>query len=73
MRRLAAQGFTALKHTRWCFLKRPKNLTSDQRRKLKDVLQYNLRIVRPICTGRLSRGFEVSLSSLGFSTAGASA
>lgn len=35
-----------LKKTRWCFLKRPENLTPTQRTKLKDVLRYNLRSVR---------------------------
>jgi len=35
-----------LKHTRWCFLKRPENLTDTQHDKLTDVLRYNLRSVR---------------------------
>lgn len=56
-RKLAAQGFTALKHTRWCFLKRPKNLTPGQRRKLKDVLQYNLRTVRAYLHREALEGF----------------
>ena len=35
-----------LKHTRFCFLKRPENLTANQDVKLRDVLQYDLRSVR---------------------------
>ena len=35
-----------LKHTRWCLLKRPKNLTKGQRGRLRDLLKLNLRIVR---------------------------
>lgn len=35
-----------LKHSRWCFLKRPENLTDPQSIKLKDLLACNLRTVR---------------------------
>jgi transposase len=35
-----------LKHSRWCFLKNPKNLTDDQKVKLKDLLQCNLKTIR---------------------------
>lgn len=35
-----------LKHSRWCLLKRPRNLTKKQRTKLADLLRYNLRTVR---------------------------
>jgi len=35
-----------LKHTRWCLLKRPKNLTPKQRGRLRELLKLNLRIVR---------------------------
>jgi transposase len=35
-----------LKHTRWCLLKRPKNLTKTQRGRLRELLTMNLRIVR---------------------------
>lgn len=46
-RELAAKGFEpVLKHTRWCFLKREENLTKNQKLKLDDVLQYDLRSVR---------------------------
>ena len=46
-RELARRGYEpVLKHTRWCFLKRKENLTIDQKHKLKEVLQYDLRSVR---------------------------
>jgi transposase len=46
-RELARRGYEpVLKHTRWCFLKRKENLTIDQKQKLKEVLQYDLRSVR---------------------------
>ena len=46
-KQMAADGYVPiLKRTRWCFLKRPTNLTSNQAAKLADVLQYNLRTVR---------------------------
>jgi transposase len=35
-----------LKHSRWCLLKRPKNLTDKQGIKLKSLLQCNLRTIR---------------------------
>jgi transposase len=35
-----------LKDTRWCLLKRPKNLTKGQRGRLRELLRLNLRIVR---------------------------
>lgn len=37
---------TILKHTKYCFLKRPENLTEKQELKLDDVLQYRLKSVR---------------------------
>jgi len=46
-RELKRRGFEPiLKWTRWCFLKRPKNLTDTQSSKLTDVLEYDLRTVR---------------------------
>lgn len=36
----------ALKHTRWCFLKREENLTDKQRLKLTDVLKFDMKSVR---------------------------
>jgi transposase len=35
-----------LKRSRWCFLKRRENLTPGQRRRLRDVLRYDLKTVR---------------------------
>lgn len=44
---MASKGFEpVLKKSRWCFLKREKNLTKAQHLKLTDVLQYDLRTVR---------------------------
>jgi transposase len=46
-RELKTRGFEPiLKRTRWCFLKRPENLTDNQAQKLTDVLAYDLRSVR---------------------------
>jgi len=46
-KRLKADGYEpVLKHSRWCLLKRPKNLTEGQAVKLKELLEYNLRAVR---------------------------
>ena len=46
-RQLIRDGFEpVLKKSRWCLLKRPKNLTDSQRIKLRDVLRYNLKSVR---------------------------
>jgi len=35
-----------LKHSRWCLLKRPENLTEKQTVKLSELLKYNLKSVR---------------------------
>jgi transposase len=44
---LHRQGYEpVLSHSRYCFLKRPENLSKNQRLKLNDVLQYNLKTVR---------------------------
>ena len=45
-RRLKADGNEVLKKTRWCWLKRKRNLTSNQRFRLRDLLQLNLKTVR---------------------------
>jgi transposase len=46
-RRLVQDGYEpVLKKSRWCLLKRPGNLTDNQRVKLRDVLRYNLASVR---------------------------
>jgi len=47
VKRLKQDGFKpVLKHSRWCLLKRPANLTDRQTVKLKELLGYNLRAVR---------------------------
>lgn len=46
-RRLKADGYEhVLKHSRWCLLKRPENLTDKQTVKLSEVLRYNLQTTR---------------------------
>lgn len=46
-RQMAADGYEPiLKHSRWCLLKRPENLTEKQNVKLAELLRYNLRTVR---------------------------
>lgn len=46
-RRMVRDGYEpVLKKTRWCVLKRRKNLTSNQRGRLKELLKYNLKTVR---------------------------
>lgn len=46
-RRMAADGYEPLlKKSRWCLLKRPENLTRNQKVKLRDLLRYNLQSVR---------------------------
>jgi len=46
-KRLQRDGYEpVLKRSRWCFLKRPANLTEKQTVKLSELLRYNLRTVR---------------------------
>src|ERR1051325_11097009 len=46
-RNLERDGYEpVLKHSRWCLLKRPTNLTSAQTVKLSELLKYNLQSVR---------------------------
>ena len=46
-KRLKRDGYEpVLKRSRWCFLKRPANLTEKQTVKLKELLRYNLKPVR---------------------------
>jgi transposase len=46
-RQMKEDGYEpVLKHSRWCLLKRPENLTEKQTVKLSELLQYNLRSVR---------------------------
>ncbi len=48
VKRLRQEGYDeeVLKHTKYCLLKNPENLTSKQRLKLEDVLAYDLKSVR---------------------------
>jgi transposase len=46
-KRLKRDGYKpVLKHSRWCLLKNPENLTEQQDAKLSDLLGYNLKTVR---------------------------
>jgi len=46
---LARQSYEpVLTHSRWCFLKRPENLTDKQRTRLDELLQYGLKTVRAV-------------------------
>jgi transposase len=46
-KRLRRDGYEpVLKRSRWCFLKRPANLTDKQTVRLSELLRYNLRTVR---------------------------
>ncbi len=45
-RELKAKGVDTLKHSRWCLLKRPANLTGRQEMKLSELLKLNLKTVR---------------------------
>lgn len=46
-----------LKRTRWCFLKRPENLTCTQSLRLKDILRYDLKTVRAYLLKEAFQGF----------------
>jgi transposase len=46
-RRMKEEGYEPLlKHSRWCLLKRPENLSERQAAKLSELLKYNLQSVR---------------------------
>jgi transposase len=58
---LKAQGYEpVLKHTRWCLLKRPANLTEKQDVTLRALVQYNLKSVRAYL---LKEDFQVNFWS----------
>jgi len=48
IKRLASEGYDqeVLRNTKYCFLKNEENLTDNQKAKLDDVLQYDLKSVR---------------------------
>lgn len=57
-RRMRQDGYEpVLKHSRWCLLKRPENLTEKQEAKLADLLRYNLRSVRAYLLKEDFQGF----------------
>lgn len=57
-RRLVQDGYEpVLKKSRWCLLKRPENLTDNQRVKLRNVLRYNLASVRAYLLKEAFQGF----------------
>jgi len=59
-RRLEKDGYQPiLKSSRWCFLKRPENLTDRQTVTLKELLDYNLKTVRAyLCREEFQRFWE---------------
>jgi transposase len=46
-----------LKHSRWCLLKRPENLTEKQETRLADLVRYNLKAVRAYLLKEDFQGF----------------
>ncbi len=47
VKELALEGYDpVLKHSRWCLLKRPENLTENQNSKLSDLMRYRLKSIR---------------------------
>ena len=46
-----------LKHSRWCLLKRPENLTEKQEARLTDLVRYNLKAVRAYLLKEDFQGF----------------
>lgn len=57
-RRLRREGYEeVLKHTRYCFLKKPVNLSPTQALRLKEVLHYDLRTVRAYLLKEAFQGF----------------
>lgn len=57
-REMANRGYEPiLKHSRWCLLKRPENLTENQEVKLADLLLYNLKTVRAYLLREDFQGF----------------
>ena len=52
-RRMKGDGYEpVLAESRWCLLKRPANLTANQKVKLKDLVRYNLQSVRAYLCSR---------------------
>jgi len=56
-RKISHEGYEPLKRSRWCFLKRPENLTPMQGIKLRELLQTNLKTVRAYLLAQQLRYF----------------
>ncbi len=57
-RKMNEDGYEPLlKHSRWCLLKRPENLTEKQEAKLADLVRYNLKSVRAYLLKEDFQGF----------------
>ena len=62
-RKMKQDGYEPLlKHSRWCLLKRPENLTKRQEAKLTDLLRYNLKSVRAYLLKEDFQGFWTYVS-----------
>jgi transposase len=56
-RRISKKGYEPLKSSRWCFLKRPENLTDKQSFTLKELLKTNLKTVKAYLLAQQLRYF----------------
>ena len=56
-KQLAAKGIDVLKHSRWCLLKRPENLTERQDTKLAELARWNLKTLRAYLLKEDFQGF----------------
>ncbi len=54
---LKERGIEVLKHSRWCMLKRPENLTANQELKLAELTRWNLRTLRAYLLKEDFQGF----------------
>ncbi len=65
-RRMKRDGYEpVLAKSRWCLLKRPANLTPNQKVKLKDLVRYNLQSVRAYLRRRLPATLELRVHRMG--------
>ena len=71
-RRLKQDGYEPLlKHSRWCLLKRPENLTEKQTVKLSELLHYNLQSgARLLASRRLPTLLGIPIARLGREVSG---
>ena len=70
--RLKQDGYEpVLKHSRWCLLKRPENLTNKQTVKLAELLRYNLQVgAGATCCARTFSGSGLPVARLGGQVSG---